>query len=459
MPGPEARRRRPARRQPSTALAEAGARQPSPPGQPTDITSGSTGFEDRLEVGRNGDGRVAGAGPDRRRRGHPHRPGQAARAAGDRHLAGAELGRAGAAARRQGQDRAVDRRRRRAATGRPPGSRSGPPAARRVPLAGGDPVPELGGVEADREVRFDRDPGDLAAGGVDAGGDVAGDDGRAAAVDRLDRAGGRLARRAARTRSRRSRRRPRPSPPARRRGRRHLVRPETRPPRPRSPSPPGGARQPPRRRRCCPCRRRSAPAPAAKAPQQPRPAPSRPPPSAPPREPPAPRSPSDRSPESLGIEQRLQPRLHPQPALEERDRGARCRGSGSARPRIRPPAASAALPESRTVGGSPATTSISRSPNPPLRPSALTTASLAAKRAARCRRAGPAPPRIALGPVKTRSARRGWRSRARSMRSISSRSMPTPAIDAATCRSRRSASPSPGRPTPAPIADVGDLFR
>ena len=82
---------------------------------------GQLGLEDQLEVGRDGDRRVAGAGADRGQRGHPHGPGQAARAAGDRHLAGAELGRA---------------RRRGAGPGRaPPGSIS-PPAADGRP--GGD---------------------------------------------------------------------------------------------------------------------------------------------------------------------------------------------------------------------------------------------------------------------------------------------------------------------------------
>ena len=103
----------------------------------------------------------------------------------------------GAAARRQGEHRGVDRRRRPAAPGAPAGipigaTRSSP----RVPLAGRDPLAELGGVEADGEVGLDRRARDLAAGGVDAGGDVAGDDRRAAAVDRLDRRRGRLARRA-----------------------------------------------------------------------------------------------------------------------------------------------------------------------------------------------------------------------------------------------------------------------
>ncbi len=65
-----------------------------------------------------------------------------------------------------------------------------------LPLAGGDPLAELGGVEADGEVGLDHRAGDLAAGGVDPGGDVAGDDRRAAAVDRRDRRRGGLPRRA-----------------------------------------------------------------------------------------------------------------------------------------------------------------------------------------------------------------------------------------------------------------------
>jgi hypothetical protein len=64
-----------------------------------------------------------------------------------------------------------------------------------VPLAGGDPLAQLGRVEAHGQVRLDRRPLDLAAGGVDPGGDVAGDHRRPAAIDRLDRAGGRLPRR------------------------------------------------------------------------------------------------------------------------------------------------------------------------------------------------------------------------------------------------------------------------
>jgi hypothetical protein len=53
-------------------------------------------------------------------------------------------------------------------------------------LAGGDPVTELRGVEADGDVRVDRHALSLAAGCVHAGGDVGGHDGGAAGVDRLD---------------------------------------------------------------------------------------------------------------------------------------------------------------------------------------------------------------------------------------------------------------------------------
>ena len=53
---------------------------------------------------------------------------------------------------------------------------------------------ELRRVEADGEVRLDRCAGDFATGGVNAGGDVAGDDRRAAGVDRRNRAQRRLAR-------------------------------------------------------------------------------------------------------------------------------------------------------------------------------------------------------------------------------------------------------------------------
>ena len=88
-------------------------------------------LEDRLEVGGDGDGRVAGAGPDRRPRGHLDGAGQAPRPAGDRHLAGAELGRVRAAPGRQPEDGGLDLPadgRRRGAV-RNPDRR--PPAARR----------------------------------------------------------------------------------------------------------------------------------------------------------------------------------------------------------------------------------------------------------------------------------------------------------------------------------------
>ena len=65
-----------------------------------------------------------------------------------------------------------------------------------VPLPGGDPMSELGGMEADREIGLDRHALDLAAGGINPGGDVAGEDRRLAPVDRLDRRQGRFTRRA-----------------------------------------------------------------------------------------------------------------------------------------------------------------------------------------------------------------------------------------------------------------------
>ncbi len=64
-----------------------------------------------------------------------------------------------------------------------------------MPLAGGDPVAELGGVEADRSRSPDGNSLDLTAGGVDARGNIAGDHRGAAAVDRLDCRQGGLARR------------------------------------------------------------------------------------------------------------------------------------------------------------------------------------------------------------------------------------------------------------------------
>ncbi len=268
-----------------------------PGSRPTSPPAGAR-LEDRLQVGRHGDGRVAGTGADRRQRGHLHGPGQPARPAGDHDLAGAELGRARAA-------RAAARSARRCRSSPPPArparrresrsatTRSSP----RVPLARRDPVPDLGRVEADRQVGLDRDALDLAARGIDPGGDVAGDHRRAAAVDRLDRRGGRLPRRALEAGAEdRVDDRPEPSSQASRSS--GPPRARARAPRPRSPSRAGAARQPARRRRCCPCRRRSAPAPAAPARPPPRPAPSRPPPSAPPRRCPAPRSPSDRPPGS-----------------------------------------------------------------------------------------------------------------------------------------------------------------
>ena len=65
-----------------------------------------------------------------------------------------------------------------------------------VGLARRDPVAELRRVEGDRDVGLDRGALDLAAGGVDAGGDVGGDHRGGRGVDRLDRRGGGVARRA-----------------------------------------------------------------------------------------------------------------------------------------------------------------------------------------------------------------------------------------------------------------------
>ena len=153
-------------------------------------------LEDRLQLGRHGHRRVAGPRPDRRQRGHPHGAGEPARAAGDRHLPRAELRRPGAAARRQRQHSRLDRPSHRL-TGRAAGDPDRRhPQLSRVPLARRDPVPELRRVEADGQVRFDREPGDLARRCIDPRGDVAGDDRRATAVDRLDRRHSGLTRRA-----------------------------------------------------------------------------------------------------------------------------------------------------------------------------------------------------------------------------------------------------------------------
>ena len=141
------------------------------------------------------------------------------------------------------------------------------PQLARVPLAGRDPLPQLGRVEADGQVGLDGGARDLATRRIDPGGDIAGDHRRPAAVDpAIDcRARRPLAARR-RNRCRRSRRRRRagaghPGVEVARRligqelGRldleAHLGE--------------AGGRQPDRRRRCCPCRRRSAPAPAERA--------------------------------------------------------------------------------------------------------------------------------------------------------------------------------------------------
>ena len=62
---------------------------------------GQLHLEDRLQVGRHGDRRVAGAGADRGLGGHADGAREPARAADDEHLAGAELGRLLAAPRRE----------------------------------------------------------------------------------------------------------------------------------------------------------------------------------------------------------------------------------------------------------------------------------------------------------------------------------------------------------------------
>ena len=150
----------------------------------------------------------------------------------------------------------------------------------------------------------------------------------------------------------------------------------------------GAAPRPARRRRCCPCRRGSGPGPAAPARRRPRPAPSPAASISSPRGLPAPRSPSGR------------PRGSPR-----RRRGARAR-TPSARLSLERCATAAAksrewvsemstAPARGGLGGAPESAHgrrlagdaprSRRRPKPPLRPSALTTASFAAKRAARWR--------------------------------------------------------------------------
>ncbi len=140
---------------------------------------GQLHLEDRLEVVRHRDGRVAGAGADRRLGRHADGAGEPARAAGDQHLAGGELGRAATRARRE--------RRAPPSVIRPAGRLAGAPrgipiaatrSSPRVRLAGRDPVPELGGVEGHRDVRLDRDPSTSPVEASTPGGDVGGDDRR-----------------------------------------------------------------------------------------------------------------------------------------------------------------------------------------------------------------------------------------------------------------------------------------
>ena len=184
-------------------------------------------------------------------------------------------------------------------------------------LAGRDPVADLRGVERDRRVRFDRGSLDLAVRGVDARGDVGGDDESRSGVDRLDRARRGIARlpREARSEDRvddhrgalqGGRRARRPPPPGRRRAGRGSPwrRPRDRRPAragacpPRSRCPPGAAPRPGRRRRCCPSHIRRRSCPSRPAPRRPSPRPRRPPPSGPAREPRGPRSPRSRPPAS-----------------------------------------------------------------------------------------------------------------------------------------------------------------
>ena len=83
-------------------------RAPSRLGAPHRHHLGQLHLEDVLEIGGHGDRRVSGPGPDRGERRHADRPGQPARSARDQDLAGAELGRRGAAPRGEREDRLAD---------------------------------------------------------------------------------------------------------------------------------------------------------------------------------------------------------------------------------------------------------------------------------------------------------------------------------------------------------------
>ena len=160
-----------------------------------------------------------------------------------------------------------------------------------------DPVPQLGPVEAHRDVGLHRHPLHLARRRIHARGDVGRHDRSATAVDGLDRG---VRGRARRPREpgaedrvhdhpgalERAARAP-PGPPGPRRSgiargwpsRRRRARPPATAgaPPPRTRSRPAAERTPARRRRCFPCRRRRAPVPAA--PRSGRPPPPRRPPS------------------------------------------------------------------------------------------------------------------------------------------------------------------------------------
>ncbi len=150
------------------ASAERAARRPSAPREAARHHLGQLHLEDRLEVGRHGDRRVARAGADRGLGGHADGAGQAARAADHQHLAGVELGRVRRPRGREVEHAVPDHARRGLGGGAGGNPDLGDPKLAGVRLARRDPVAELGGVEADRDVRLDRDPCDLAGRGVDA---------------------------------------------------------------------------------------------------------------------------------------------------------------------------------------------------------------------------------------------------------------------------------------------------
>ena len=224
----------------------------------------------------------------------------------------------------------------------------------------------------------------------------------------------------------------------------------------------GAAPRPARRRRCCPCRRRSAPGPCGASPAT---ASASAVPAA-----------SIRSASAMpcsSIAQRSTARIPSASksglshdsisgSVDDGDRGRKVARVGQRESIRRPAAAAAARPESATVGGSPATTSISTQAEAAAEAERLDHRLLGGEAGGEVP-AGPGSGRgvvaLGLGEDPLGEARVALQ-RALQAVDLEQVDPDARAIRAPTCRCPRSASPSPARRSlPAPSADVADLLQ